>query len=366
MSRSHVAAAGFAVLAAVPASAHAQFTQHAAAPGARLLCGDFNGDGKGDLALTGVTGWASFPVAFSHGDGSFHDTNVVSSGHIPKLVAGGTPAATLDFDRNGHVDLVFGSGDVGFSGGDGTFRGLWSRMAAFPHFSRAPGAQMVAGDFDGDGKTDLAVTAAAGWSSVPVAFSTASGMFIVTNHGIGGGFAAMAAAPGVRAVAGHFNGDRRADLALVGGAGWKSVPIALSHGDGTFNVTNQAVSGLPELAAHAGAQIVAGDFDADGLTDLAVTGVAGWNTIPVAQSQAGGGFRFFNNTAGSFPAFAAGEGVKVVACDIDGDGRTDIAAAGGAGWNTIPVAFLRGDAQFRVTNLGLRPLPPPPPPPPAP
>jgi hypothetical protein len=41
----------------------------------KVVVGDFDGDGRTDLALTGVTGWATIPVALSNGDGSFTITN---------------------------------------------------------------------------------------------------------------------------------------------------------------------------------------------------------------------------------------------------------------------------------------------------
>jgi hypothetical protein len=37
---------------------------------------------------------------------------------------------------------------------------------------------------------------------------------------------------------GDFNGDGKADLALTGGAGWTTIPVAFSRGDGNFNVAN--------------------------------------------------------------------------------------------------------------------------------
>jgi hypothetical protein len=36
---------------------------------------DLNGDGRADLATTGVSGWTGLPVAFSNGNGSFNVTN---------------------------------------------------------------------------------------------------------------------------------------------------------------------------------------------------------------------------------------------------------------------------------------------------
>ena len=46
---------------------------------------------------------------------------------------------------------------------------------------------------------------------------------------------------GAKPVAGDFNKDGLADIALVGGVGWGSVPVAFSYGDGSFRVTNAPV-----------------------------------------------------------------------------------------------------------------------------
>jgi hypothetical protein len=95
------------------------------------------------------------------------------------------------------------------------------------------------GDFNGDGRDDIALIGNSAWHTIPVAFSDGSGAFFITNNDVGS-FAAWAALPGVKRLVGDFNGDGRADIALVNvptnmTAG--TIPIAFSNGDGTFRVT---------------------------------------------------------------------------------------------------------------------------------
>ena len=56
----------------------------AATPGVQVLTGDFNGDGRTDIALTGVAGWASIPVALSNGDGTFQVVNRLDPYGLPE------------------------------------------------------------------------------------------------------------------------------------------------------------------------------------------------------------------------------------------------------------------------------------------
>ena len=139
--------------------------------------------------------------------------------------------------------------------------------------------------------------------------------------------------------------QQKASIALVGGAGWNTIAVAFSNGNGTFNVTNDAVTLFPTSVATPGVTVVTGDFNGDGMTDIALVGGAGWKTIPVAFSNGDGTFNVTNDTVTTlFPTSAATPGVKVVTGDFNGDGKTDIALVGGAAWKTIPVAFSNGMA----------------------
>jgi hypothetical protein len=166
-------------------------------------------------------------------------------------------------------------------------------------------------------------------------------------------FASWATAPGVKAVSGDFNGDAYADIALVGGSGWASVPVAFGNGHGHFTETNHWLINFPSWAT-AARSVVGGDFDGDGDTDIALLGGAGWTTIPVAFSSRNGRFTRTNTAVSQFPALSRA-GAQAAVGDFDGDGDADIALAGGQkstgeSWTTIPVAFSNRAGGFSVTN----------------
>jgi hypothetical protein len=169
--------------------------------------------------------------------------------------------------------------------------------------------KVLTGDFNGDGRTDIALVGGAGWATIPVAFSNGNGTFTVTNDGVAN-FPTWTATPGVKVLTGDFNGDGRTDIALVGGAGWATIPVAFSNGNGTFTVTNDGVANFPTWTATPGVKVLTGDFNGDGRTDVALVGGAGWATIPVAFSNGNGTFAVTNDGVANFPTWAATPGVK--------------------------------------------------------
>lgn len=115
-----------------------------------VAVGDFNADGKLDVAATGsYDAVTDVDVLLGHGDGSFAPTFF-----LPNTGGRHDSLATGDFNRDGYADLAWAEEegtavDVLLSNGDGTFQAAQS-------FATAVGSvSVVAADLNGDGKLDL-------------------------------------------------------------------------------------------------------------------------------------------------------------------------------------------------------------------
>lgn len=327
---------------------------------------DVDLDFREDVLLVGLpayTGLPIIPMALSNSSGGFDVTFYANSDFASWATAGGVDVLPGDYDGDGATDIALTGNSswytvpVAFSDHDGTFTVTNQTITNFAAWAATDNARAITGDFNGDGRTDIALTGGAGWYTMPIAFSNGDGSFTVTNQPITS-FAGWATAANVKIIVGDFNGDGCHDLALTGAATWYTLPVAMSNCNGAFTVTNSTATNFAGWASAAGADVVAGDFDADGRTDIALVGVSGWTTIPVARSNGDGSFAVSNTTVATFPSMADDLLPQPVVGFFNNDLRTDIALIGGGGWTTIPVAFSSGAVgTFSVTNLAVSNFP---------
>ncbi|MFN6257310.1 beta strand repeat-containing protein [Microcystis sp.] len=282
-----------------------------------VTVGDFNGDGKSDLAVANRYG-NNVSVLLGTGTGSFGTATNFSVGIFPVSVTVG------DFNGDGKSDLATANGSsnnvsVRLGTGAGSF-------GTATNFSVGTGpASVTVGDFNGDGKSDLAV-ANANSSNVSVLLGTGTGSFGPATNFTVGSFP-------YSVTVGDFNGDGKSDLA-VANAGSSNVSVLLGTGTGSFGTaTNFTVGTVPR-------SVTVGDFNGDGKSDLAVANGSN-NNVSVLLGTGTGSFGPATNfTVGSSPR-------SVAVGDFNGDGKSDLATANYNGGNVS--VFLNADPTATVT-----------------
>jgi uncharacterized protein (TIGR03437 family) len=233
---------------------HGGFTKGAGIPsqysyessGDLIAIGDFNGDGKLDLVL-----WNQIDpysnIWLGDGNGGFgtpHETPLFGNS-VSSIAVG-------DFDGDGNLDLaVDESGPLFIYAGDGTGSFPKAYQLVFGAAS-ASSALVTSGDFHGTGRSDL-LNGSFTWSW--------TGTGIVPFNRVTSYVPTIPA----NVVIGDFNGDGKLDWAGVNPA-FGTVTVGLGDGTGAFI----SAPGSPYPVGGSPFALATGDFNGDGKLDLAV------------------------------------------------------------------------------------------------
>jgi hypothetical protein len=282
--------------------------------GNALAVGDFNRDGKLDLATSALGSDPSFPypsigvnVLLGRGDGTFVNAVQPPFGPTDSL-------ATGDLDGDGKLDLVATVVDpfsgttyveVGWGRGDGTFSPGFTYAAVYG----VEAYSLALADFDGDNKLDLVL---GGYPTTWVLLGYGNGYFHEPRD--------LGPAAWNLTVA-DFNADGKPDLATTGS---DTVSVLLGNGDGSFQTARPFTAAFGFLTA--------ADVKGDRGLDLVL----------------GSGNVLLGTGDGNFgpPITTAATGGSPTLADFDGDGRPDVAVA--SGLNKVTV--LRNDGAWSIDD----------------
>ena len=227
-----------------------------------LVAGDFNEDGKMDLAVN-CTGFDVVAILFGDGNGGF-----TLGGHFPvdTLTKG---LQVGDVNRDGHLDLVNCANwgyDEAILLGDGL--GAFHR-ASPPTEIDGDGepVRLLLRDFNNDGKLDIVVNAPDD-NKVILYFGNGNGGFP------GPDLEVLGVHKPYGMDAGDLNHDGNLDMAVTGAsvqAGQSVVSILLGDGAGGFGISTFPVNDLPS-------SVKVADLNNDGILDLVVAGALPGNT----------------------------------------------------------------------------------------
>ncbi len=277
---------------------------------APMAVGDFNGDGKPDIAVANENS-NTVSVLLGNSDGTFQSAHSLVVGTDPESLAVG------DFNGDGKPDIAVANASsntvsVLLGNGDGTFQSAQSLNVG----NRPVG--LTAADFNGDRKPDLVLTNALD-NTVSVLLGNGDGTFRITQYPTGGIYPSSV-------VVGDFNGDGKADLADNGG-------VLLGNGNGTFQSASGTYFGFGDAES-----LAIADFNGDGKPDLLAT-----YSNYYANLLLGNGDGQFQST----DYFRTGSSVAIA--DFNGDGKPDVAAAD-AGDNYVDLMMGDGAGGFQSSQ----------------
>jgi hypothetical protein len=306
------------VVKSVPGTLQPFTTLQAGNSPTSVAVGDFNRDGIADLAVTNQLD-DNVSVFLGTGNGNFQPAANYTTSAGPKGLTVG------DFNQDGALDLAVATSagvSILLNNGNGTFQ-----TAQTFALGQGGATVLATGDFNNAGVASIAVGA------------FGPDVLMIGNNMANFFFTPQIDAPSASGVVvGDFNGDGNPDVA-VGSLQGSGLFVLLGNGDMTFQPPS-IYTPIPFSPAGLLNSLASGDFNGDGLADLAMGNASG---VSILLGKSDGTFQ----TPVLYPAGKNPEAVAVG--DINGDGIADLVVTNvsmsGAG-NTLNILLGKGDGTF--------------------
>jgi predicted Zn-dependent protease with MMP-like domain/predicted nucleotidyltransferase len=300
---------------------------------------DFNNDNRLDIVV--ANGWAyNIGIFYGYGDGTFSDIITYSTGSdsYPALVVVG------DFNNDGRLDVAvanYGTDNIGVFFGNGN--GNFSSQTNFSTGSGSKPYPLAVGDFNNDNQLDIAV-ANYGSNNLGVLLGCINGTFFSQlTYLTGDGSQPLSIAVG------DFNNDSRLDV-VVANSFTDNVGVFLGYASESFLSAPAYSTGFSSQPT----SVAVGDFNNDTRLDIVVAN-NGTDNVTVLFGSGYGTFvsqATYSTGYGSYPCWVA-------VGDFNNDSRLDIVVAN-SGTNNVGVFLSNGTGTFSnqtrySTGLGSQP-----------
>ncbi len=287
-----------------------------------IAAADYNNDGKLDLAVTNQNS-NSFTLLRGDGLGGFISGFTFSTQAQPSSLTfadfnldGGQDIAVLHLEGN-IISIFFGDGTGGFLNSLNINLGTQMRGKT----------SIITADLNLDGKPDIVasgvfISAGGGeFTAVIYALGDGAGGFPTVNFYNPSGFLAETADMKVADV----NRDGKPDIVATANTVFNNpVKFSVALGNGTGGFTLQGQPSDRDAFDGKTRSLVVSDFNSDGKVDLAFSQEFASNTNNFFV-MSGNGDGFFSHTATPFST-GGGNTQRIITADFNGDGKPDIAS----------------------------------------